>query len=119
MKLILLSMRSIVRCDVSSHVLCTWLFVLLTLFGSAVTLYTQQTAVKQIANKRLDVTTQNVKNVKTHSVIECQVSCKQTSWCEAANLSPDRSTCQLLSEQASDLMPLESAEGWSYMYMRK
>ena len=109
-------MRSIVRCDVSSHVLCTWLFALLTLFVSAVTSYTQQTVVKQIANKRLDVTAQNV---KTHSVIECQISCKQTSWCAAANLSPDRSTCQLLSEQASDLMPLESAEGWSYMYMRK
>ena len=90
----------------------TCLFVLLTLTGSVVTSQTQQTFLRKINNKRLDVTAQNV---TTHSVTDCYVTCQRTSWCVTVNLSPDRRTCQLLSEETEVETSLQSADGWSHI----
>ena len=69
--------------------------------------------VKPVANKRLDVTPQDV--VTRSSKVKCAATCRVTAWCVSANLAPDRSTCQLLSEEVSDETSLESADGWSYI----
>ena len=102
--------------DVSRHGGGTCLLVLLTLAGSVVTSQSPQTILSKVNNKRLDVTAQNV---TTYSAVECYATCQQTSGCVSVNLSPDRRTCQLLSEEASDVMSLQSAEGWSYLRRRK
>ena len=97
---------------VIQHSVGTCLLVLLTLIGSVVTSQMQQTFFSKINNKRLDVT---AKNVTTGSAIQCYVTCQQTSGCVSVNLSPDRRTCQLLSEETSNVTSLQSAEGWSYL----
>ena len=90
----------------------TCLFVLLTLIGGVMTSQTRQALLSTINNKRLDVT---ALNVTTHSATECSVRCLLTSWCVSVNLSPDRRTCQLLSEETSDVTSLQSADGWSHI----
>ena len=70
-------------------------------------------SVKPMVNKRLNVTIHDV--VARSSKIKCAATCRLTSWCVSANLSPDRSTCQLLSEEVSDETSLESVDGWSYL----
>ena len=90
----------------------TSLIMLLILSGSVMTSQTRHALLSTINNKRLDVTAQNV---ATHSAIECYVTCQQTSGCVSVNLSPDRRTCQLLSEEMVDRTSLQSAEGWSYL----
>ena len=64
-------------------------------------------------NRRLDVTPRDV--ITAGSTLKCSAMCRLTSWCASANLSPDRSTCQLLSEEVSDETSLESVDGWSYL----
>ena len=98
--------------EVSHTRVGTCLFVLLTLIGSVVTSQARQTFLSKINNKRLDVTAQNV---TTHSATDCYVTCQQTSGCVSVNLSPDRRTCQLMSEETSDVTSLQSAEGWSHI----
>ena len=66
-----------------------------------------------VANRRLDVTPQDV--ITRISKIKCAATCRVTSWCVSANMSPDRSTCQLLSEEVSDETSLQSTVGWSYI----
>ena len=66
-----------------------------------------------VANMRLGVTPHDV--ITQSSSIECSKTCRLSSWCVSANLSPDRSTCQLLSQEVSDVMSLEPAPGWSYL----
>ena len=69
--------------------------------------------VRPVGNRRLDVTPHDV---MTHSsLVKCSTTCRLTSWCVSANLLPDRSTCQLLSEEVSDVTLLESVDGWSYL----
>ena len=69
--------------------------------------------VKPVGNRRLDVTPHDV---MTHSsLVKCSMTCRLTSWCVSANLSPDHSTCELLSEEVSNLTSLQLAEGWSYL----
>ena len=92
-----------------------FLAVLHILFGSVVTSQRRQTFLYKINNKRLDVTAQNV---TTRSATECYVTCQQTLGCVSMNLSPDTRTCQLLSEETSDVTSLQSAEGWSYLRRR-
>ena len=99
--------------EVSHTRVGTCLFVLLTLIGSVVTSQARQTFLSKINNKRLDDVT--AQNVTTHSATECSVRCLLTSWCVSVNLSPDRRTCQLLSEEVSDEASLQSADGWSHM----
>ena len=96
---------------VIQHSVGTCLFVL-ALIGSVVTSQTRQTFCNKINNKRLDVTAQKV---TARSAIECYVTCQQTSGCVSVNLSPDRRTCQLLSEKTSDVTSLQSANGWSHI----
>ena len=98
--------------DVSRPRVGTSLLVLLTMIGGVVTSQTRQTFLSKINNKRLDVTS---RNVTTRSAIECHVTCQQTSGCVAVNLSPDRRTCQLLSEEIEQDSSLQSAEGWSHI----
>ena len=97
---------------VSRHSERTYLFVLLTLIGSVVTSEPRLTLVSTFNNKRLDVTAQNV---TTYGATDCYVTCQQTSGCVSVNMSPDRRTCQLLSEETSDMTSLQSADGWSHL----
>ena len=99
------------RRHVIKHSVGTCLLVL-AIIGSVETSQTRQAFLSKINNKRLDVTAQNV---TTRSAIECHVTCQQTSGCVSVNLSPDRRTCQLLSEETSDETSLQSAEGWSHL----
>ena len=94
----------------------TSLVVMLTLTGSVVTSQSPQTIISKVNNKRLDVTAQNV---TTYSAVECYETCQKTAGCMSVNLSPDRRTCQLLSEATSDVTSLQSANGWSYMRRRR
>ena len=90
--------------------------ILLLMTTALVTAHLNVINVKQVANKRLDVTAQDVVTQFTHSSkISCAVACVSTSWCVSANLAPDRSTCQLLSEEVSQEASLESADGWTYI----
>ena len=107
-------MRLTAGYDVSVSVSHTCLLVLLTLLAGAATLQTQGFYLKPVMHKRLDVTPRDV--IAHSSVIDCAVTCRQTSWCVAANLLPDRRTCQLLTEEVSDDdESLDSADGWKYM----
>ena len=87
--------------------------ILLLMTTALVTAHLNVINVKQVANKRLDVTPQDV--VTRSSKVKCAATCRVTAWCVSANLAPDRSTCQLLSEEVSDETSLESADGWSYI----
>ena len=80
--------------------LCTCVFVLLTLRYSVVTSQITAASTKVLKHKRLDVMPRDV--LTRSSAIHCEATCRQTSWCFAANLLPDRRTCQLLSEEVSD-----------------
>ena len=97
---------------VSRHNERTCLFVMLTLIGRVVTSEPRLTLVSTFNNKRLDVTSQNI---TTYSATDCYVTCQQTSGCVSVNLSPDRRTCQLLSEEVIDVTSLQSADGWSHL----
>ena len=99
--------------DVSKHSAGACLLVFLTLFYNALTSQIQQVHVQPVLNKRLDVVPRDV--IAQRSSVECESTCRQTSWCTSANMAPERSTCQLLSEEVSDMTSLESAEGWSYL----
>ena len=94
--------------------LFTFLVVLHTLLAGAKTLHIPGLSSKALTHKRLDVTPRDV--MTRSSAINCEATCRLTSWCFAANLLPDRRTCQLLSEEVSDddesLLP---AEGWKYI----
>ena len=68
---------------------------------------------KPTKNKRLNVIPQGI--VTRSTKIKCAATCRSTSWCVSANLSPDRITCQLLTEEVSNEASLESADGWSYI----
>ena len=70
-------------------------------------------SVKPLTNKRLDVTPRDV--ITSGSLVKCSVMCRMTSWCVSANVAPDRSTCQLLTDEVSDETQLESANGWRYI----
>ena len=94
----------------------TSLVVMLTLTGSVVTSQSLQSILSKFNNKRLDVTAQIV---TTHSAAECYGTCQLTSGCVSVNLSPDRRTCQLLSEEMTDVTSLQSADGWMHLHGRK
>ena len=90
------------------------LLILLTLLAAAETLQTQETHLKPQVNRRLDVTPRDV--ITHSSAIDCAATCRQTSWCVAANLLPDRRTCQLLTEEVpDDDESLDSDDGWKYI----
>ena len=100
--------------DVSVPGMYTILLALLTLLAGAKTLQIQGTYLKTLTHKRLDVTPRDV--ITRSSAIHCEATCRLTSWCFAANLLPDRRTCQLLSEEVSDDdESLQSADGWTYL----
>ena len=107
-------MKSRSRHDVTGFGVGIRLVLLLALCDVSVTFQFQQTHIEVHEHKRQNVTGQNV---KTHSVIECHVTCQQTRWCVGVNVSPERNTCQLLSEEVSDVTLLETAEHWSYLRM--
>ena len=70
-------------------------------------------SVRPIVNRRLNVTP---RDVMTHSsLVKCSVVCGWTSWCLSVNVAADGSTCQLLSEEVSDVTSLETAVGWSHL----
>ena len=107
-------MRLSRRCEVSVPVSHTSLLVLFTFLVGAATLQIQETYSKPQMNKRLDVTPRDV--ITRSSAIDCAVTCRLTSWCVAANLLPDRRTCQLLTEEVpDDDGSLDSADGWKYL----
>ena len=90
------------------------LVMLLTLLAGVNTVQIQGSYSNAVMNKRLDVTPRDV--LTRSSAIHCEATCRQTSWCVAANLMPDRSTCQLLTEEVSDDDDsLQSAERWKYL----
>ena len=86
--------------DVKVPRLHTCSLLLLTLLTGAKTLQIQGSCSKALMHKRLDVTARDV--ITRSSAIHCEATCRQTSWCVAANLLPDRRTCQLLTEEVSD-----------------
>ena len=106
-------MRLSAECNVSVPVSRTCLLVLFTFLAGAETLQNQETYLTPVVDKRLDVTARDV--LAHSSTIDCAATCRVTSWCFAANLLPDGSTCQLLTEEVSDdddsLLP---ADGWKY-----
>ena len=69
--------------------------------------------IKSISSKRLDFEPRDV--ITRSSILKCSVTCRVTSWCASVNLAADRQTCQLLSEEVSDVTSLQSADGWSYV----
>ena len=73
----------------------------------------QYVNVRLIANSRLDVTPRDV--VAYSSPVKCSAVCRLTSWCVSVNVAPDRSTCQLLPVEESDVALLESADSWLYL----
>ena len=89
------------------------LTLLMSLLAGTMTSQIQQIHIKPVKNKRLNVEPRDV--ITRSSSIKCEAACRQTSWCASANMAPDRSTCQLLSEEVSDVTSLEPAEGWSYL----
>ena len=100
--------------DVSVQELRTCFLVLLTIVVVAETLQTQELYLKSLLCMRLDVTPRDV--IAQSSLIDCAVTCRLTSWCVAANLLPDGSTCQLLTDEVSDdHESLQSADGWKYL----
>ena len=106
-------MQRLAGCDVSVQRVDRFLLVLLTLVTSTATSQNQQINVRPVKNKRLDAIP---RDVMTHSsLVKCSTTCRLTSWCVSANLSPDRHTCQLLSQEVSDVTSLESVDGWSYL----
>ena len=106
-------MQVVVDSDTTT-VLRFYLVMLLTLFAGVNTAQIQGSYSNAVMNKRLDVTPRDV--ITRSSVIHCEATCRQTSWCLAANLLPDRRTCQLLSEEVSDDdESLQSADGWRYL----
>ena len=90
------------------------LLILLALLVAAETLQAQETHLKPRVNRRLDITPRDA--ITHSSAIDCAVTCRLTSWCVAANLLPDGSTCQLLTEEVPDdhesLLP---ADAWTYI----
>ena len=107
-------MRLSRRCEVSVPVSHTSLLVLFTFLVGAAKLQIQETHLKPVMHKRLDVTPRDV--MTRSSAINCTVTCGMTSWCVAANLLPDRRTCQLLTEEVSDDDgSLLEDEGWKYL----
>ena len=64
-------------------------------------------------NRRLSVEPSDV--IVRSSLVKCAVRCHQTAWCFAANLAPDTTTCQLLSDEVSDETSLPFADGWNYI----
>ena len=99
--------------DVGVPDLHTNLVVLLTLFAGVNTVLIPGSYSKPPTHKRLDVTPRDV--LTRSSAINCETTCRLTSWCFAANLLPDRRTCQLLTEEVSDDdESLDSADGWKY-----
>ena len=100
--------------DVSVSDWHTCLPVLFTFLASVETLQIQGTYSTPLMHKRLDVTPRDV--ITRSSAIDCAVTCRLTSWCVAANLLPDRRTCQLLTEEVSDDDgSLLEDEGWKYL----
>ena len=92
----------------------TCLLVLFALLTGAETLQTQEAYMRPLMHKRLDVTPRDV--ITHSSAIDCAVTCRLTPWCVAANLLPDRRTCQLLTEEVpDDHESLQSADGWKYL----
>ena len=98
---------------VSAHWAGTCLLVLLTLFCDALTSHFQQVHVTPVFNKLLNMPPRDV--ITRISTVECVATCRQTSWCASSNMAPDGSTCQLLSDEVSDVTSLEPADGWSYL----
>ena len=100
--------------DVKVPRLHTCSLLLLTLLTGAKTLQIQGSCSKALMHKRLDVTARDV--ITRSSAIHCEATCRQTSWCVAANLLPDRRTCQLLTEEVpDDDESLDSDDGWKYI----
>ena len=90
------------------------LLILLALLVAAETLQAQETHLKPRVNRRLDITPRDA--ITHSSAIDCAVTCRLTSWCVAANLLPDGSTCQLLTEEVpDDDESLDSDDGWKYI----
>ena len=106
-------MQLLAGCDVSAPRVGGCLLALLTLVTSTATSQIQQINVRPVKNKRLDASPRDV--MSHSSLVKCSTTCRLTSWCVSANLSPDRRTCQLLSEEVSDVTSLESVDGWSYL----
>ena len=73
----------------------------------------QQTSIKPVKNKRLNVEPRDV--ITRSSAIKCESTCRQTSWCTSANMAPARGTYHLLSEEVSDVTSPETAHGWRYL----
>ena len=100
--------------EVSVVHLQTCLLVLFALLAGAETLQTLEAYMKPLMHKRLDVTPRDV--IAHSSVIDCEATCRMTSWCFAANLLPDKQTCQLLTEEVpDDDESLDLVDGWRYI----
>ena len=95
-----------------SHIyVCCYLILVDSLCFSTSTISIAGIRITQ--DMRLNVSPRDV--ITAQSSIHCIVMCQATSWCLSANLSPDKRTCQLMSEEVTDVSSLESAEGWKYI----
>ena len=110
-----LNMRLNTGCDVRVPVSHTYLLLLLLiLLSGAKTSQIQGYYLKPLLHRRIAVTPHDV--ITRSSAINCETTCRQTSWCVSANLLPDRQTCQLLTEEVSDDdESLLHEDGWKYI----
>ena len=91
----------------------TCLLVLLMLRDSVVTSQQKEMFLNALPDRRLAVAPRDV--IAHSSAIRCTVECLATSWCVSANLFAGDGTCQLLSEEVSDVTSLETAVGWRHL----
>ena len=91
----------------------TCLLALLMLSDSVLTSQREEMLMNAVHGKRFDVAPRDV--ITHSSATRCAATCRDTTWCVSANLFTDDGTCQLLSEEASNVTSLETVGGWRYL----
>ena len=103
-------MQSVSVCRTNG--LRTCLLVLLMLSDSVETSRQKAMLMRVLRGKRFDVAPRDV--ITHSSATRCAATCRDTSWCVSVNLFTGDGTCQLLSEEASNMTSLETVDGWRY-----
>ena len=109
--LLIINMKFIAFINIKN--LHTCLLVLLTLHDSVMTSERKQMLMNAAQGKRFDVAPRDV--IAHTTGTRCAVACLAASWCVSANLQTGDGTCQLLSEEASNVTSLETVDGWKYL----
>ena len=104
-------MQSTTFSNVKGFLIC--LLVLLVLCDIVVTSQRKEVFMNTLNDKRFDVAPRDV--ITRSSSTRCAATCRDTAWCVSVNLQTGDGTCQLLSEEVSNVTSLESADGWRYL----